>query len=334
MADANRSSTIPDPGAIDLASGSHPSAGQALSALASETAFTAPQETIDPFSVDDHGFPFSHLPMPVLPYGGQASIYDYEYRNYTEDIPFYLARFDEYAVKRSVLELGAGTGRLTFPLAEAGYAMVGIDISARMLRRARQRLKAATPEVARLTRFMSVDATRIALREQFDAVIAPFTFMCMLPDRETRLKCLQSAHRVLGPEGLLLLDLPRMRLPAESETRASLPRCAPFNRPPVYSFSLPPHNHIVDKYVHEHYDVDHNRLNVRYFFVERDYFAEKFFRRMEIRFSLVPVQETEIRELLDASGFELIQVYGNYRGEKLRHDSPRMIFECIRKTGI
>ena len=48
----------------------------------------------------------------------------------------------------SVLELGAGTGRLTCGLAALGFQVSGIDIAAAMLAQARARVAALDPEVA------------------------------------------------------------------------------------------------------------------------------------------------------------------------------------------
>jgi len=52
----------------------------------------------------------------------------------TEDIAFYCNAAKQYG--DPVLELGCGTGRITLAIAEAGYRVVGLDISGKMLERA------------------------------------------------------------------------------------------------------------------------------------------------------------------------------------------------------
>ena len=47
-----------------------------------------------------------------------------------------------------ILELGAGTGRLTCYLAARGFTVTGVDIAAAMLAQARKRVGALEPEVA------------------------------------------------------------------------------------------------------------------------------------------------------------------------------------------
>lgn len=66
-----------------------------------------------------------------------AEYYDYD-TNLKEDIPFYL----KYAnrVGSPILEIGCGTGRLLFPLAEAGHFVHGIDLSEKMLAIAKHKL--------------------------------------------------------------------------------------------------------------------------------------------------------------------------------------------------
>jgi SAM-dependent methyltransferase len=73
-----------------------------------------------------------------------------------------------------VLELGCGTGRITLPLAERGYAVVGLDNAPNMLVRAEAKRAKYDPEVVARTAFIQGDMTAFALNHEFDAVIAPF----------------------------------------------------------------------------------------------------------------------------------------------------------------
>src|SRR4051794_23059332 len=78
------------------------------------------------------------VPVAQDPYAPIADLYDFSYADYDEDVDFYenLAR----AVNGPVLELGAGTGRVAFALAEAGYDVVALDNSPSMLAQAQRRL--------------------------------------------------------------------------------------------------------------------------------------------------------------------------------------------------
>jgi SAM-dependent methyltransferase len=75
-----------------------------------------------------------------------ARYYDQLHSTLTADLPFVLSLAREGG--GPVLDLGCGTGRLLFPLAEAGFEVTGIDNSPQMLEIARTRL-ASKPELIR-----------------------------------------------------------------------------------------------------------------------------------------------------------------------------------------
>jgi SAM-dependent methyltransferase len=64
-------------------------------------------------------------------------LYDLENAEFAPQGPFYQALAEQTG--GPVLELGCGTGRLTIPLARAGFAITGLDIVPAMLERARQK---------------------------------------------------------------------------------------------------------------------------------------------------------------------------------------------------
>ena len=97
---------------------------------------------------------FEHLVVDLVDAGSRehyadAGLYDYEYRRRRADVTFYR----ELAKKRlspgdTILELGAGSGRVTIPLARDGFRVVAVDQSPAMLARLRARV-AALPAAAK-----------------------------------------------------------------------------------------------------------------------------------------------------------------------------------------
>src|SRR5437016_5227175 len=69
------------------------------------------------------------------PWDTYAPFYDWENARTLgrRDVPFW--RRVAAAADGRVLELGCGTGRVTVPLAKAGIDIVGVDLSAQMLKR-------------------------------------------------------------------------------------------------------------------------------------------------------------------------------------------------------
>src|SRR5688500_4227469 len=68
-----------------------------------------------------------------------------------------------------VLELGCGTGRIAIPLGRAGVPLVGIDRSAPMLLRARQRIRRS--RLQSRVRLVRGDIRRLPFQSPFSTVI-------------------------------------------------------------------------------------------------------------------------------------------------------------------
>jgi SAM-dependent methyltransferase len=100
-----------------------------------------------------------------------------------------------------VLELGAGTGRATARLAGAGASVVGLDLSAEMLARGRERLAGRDG-----VHLVQADMRAFAFRRRFDLVVAaddPFSHLTADRDRDRALWCAAAA---LAPGGRFVLD--------------------------------------------------------------------------------------------------------------------------------
>src|SRR5688500_6583688 len=73
-----------------------------------------------------------------------------------------------------VLELGAGTGRVTLALARAGVAVHSLDAHDGMLEMLRRKLADLAADVQRRVTIVDADMRTFELPERFGLVIAPF----------------------------------------------------------------------------------------------------------------------------------------------------------------
>ncbi|MDF3290305.1 class I SAM-dependent methyltransferase [Streptomyces silvisoli] len=126
--------------------------------------------------------------------------YDRRYAGYTWDTEFWCS-FAE-SVGRDVLELAAGTGRLSVPMAVRGLDVVALDISPSML--ARARAKVTTPQRAR---FLTGDMRDFDLDRQFDLVLLACSSVCHLLSDDDAKRCFDSVRRHLQAGGTFALDL-------------------------------------------------------------------------------------------------------------------------------
>jgi SAM-dependent methyltransferase len=116
----------------------------------------------------------------------------------------------------SVLELGAGTGRVSFALAARGLTVVGVDLAPAMLAQAMASRVTLPTEVAARAELRRGDMTALDLKRIFDLVICPYFTLAHVPTGAAWRNTFATAARHLEPGGRAAFHLPRleiMRLP-------------------------------------------------------------------------------------------------------------------------
>lgn len=137
-----------------------------------------------------------------------AALYDYEYRRRRADVTFYrgLAKRRLGGPGR-ILELGAGTGRVTVPLARDGHTVVAVDQSPAMLAGLRARVaKLPAPVAARITP-RGGELTTFSVGGKFPLVIAAFNVLEHLYTRGELDACLRRVAAHLAPGGAFAFDV-------------------------------------------------------------------------------------------------------------------------------
>ncbi len=126
--------------------------------------------------------------------------YDLQFKDHTGDIPFYLRQVREYG--EPVLELACGTGRVTIPLAEEGFQVVGLDVSTSMLSQARRKATECGVQIE----WVEADCRDFHLERKFNLVLFPFTSMALLHDLESVEACLSCVKEHLENDGRFIID--------------------------------------------------------------------------------------------------------------------------------
>ncbi|HEY8614861.1 class I SAM-dependent methyltransferase [Phenylobacterium sp.] len=112
----------------------------------------------------------------------------------------------------SVLELGAGGGRVTFALAEQGYTVTGIEIAPAMLAQAQARLAQLPAELAARVELRRGDMTALDLKRTFDLVICPYFTLAHVPAGTAWRNTFATAARHLPPGGRAAFHLPLLEI--------------------------------------------------------------------------------------------------------------------------
>jgi SAM-dependent methyltransferase len=197
------------------------------------------------------------------------------------------------------LELGCGTGRLALPLLKSGARLVGIDRSEAMLGRARR--KARRAGVADRARFVRGDIRRLPFRARpgFGLVLAPYGMLQSLTRERDLAATLESVARVLRRDGVFGIDL----VP-------DLPRWSEYNKKVTLSGSRDARTHLT---LRETVRQDRRRRLTMFDqeYVERRGRAQRV-HRFELTFRTLTVPQ--MRRRLEAAGFEVSAVLGDYQG--------------------
>ena len=134
-----------------------------------------------------------------------AGLYDYYQPGLPGEAEWYAALAAESG--GPLLELGSGTGRTLFPIAEAGIEVVGLEQSETMLEVAQGKLAALPYGVRQRVQLIQGDMREFDLRRRFPLITAPYrVFLHMLTAAEQE-AALQEVRRHLQPGGRLALNI-------------------------------------------------------------------------------------------------------------------------------
>lgn len=237
-----------------------------------------------------------------------AELYDI-YVQSDIDISFFIR--ETRNVASQVLELMAGTGRVSIPLLEAGVSLVCVDASAEMLTVLQKKL---TQKGLSAT-IHQTDVRELNLQECFDLAIIPFNSFSELLSKKDQQSTLQSIHKHLCQGGKLICTL---------------------HNPHVRSKLVDGSLRLEGKYSLEKqqllfWGLEKRQANPS--IVERTQFYEIYDhhgflqskRLLNMQFCLIQKQEFE--QLAQESGYKIVALYGDYSYSEFNRDtSPFMIF--------
>ncbi|PRQ09862.1 class I SAM-dependent methyltransferase [Enhygromyxa salina] len=260
-------------------------------------------------------------------------LYDLEYADQHDDVDWYGALADERGVGKTILELGAGSGRIAIPIASAGHRVLALDRMQPMLDHLflkLDRLAQAGEPIAGSIEPLLADMTQIPLADHsVGLVIAPFNCLMHLYTWRELLACFREVYRVLEPGGsfgfdVLLPDLDWLRWD-------------PHERHAVTRFEHPRTGEQMIYSTNHEYDPDTQICDVRIYY---DAYDEEWdgLRPGVKPLSVVHLAHRQIfpeeaRALLGIVGFEIESHTGDFLDLSLSSDVEVQVFVCTKGAG-
>ena len=247
-------------------------------------------------------------------YDGWADVYDSIYAHVREDIPFYVREASRS--RGPVLELGCGTGRVTLPIAQSGIDIVGLDNSNAMLERARGKAALLEEGDGSIDLHMG-DMRDFSLDRAFPLVIIPFRGFLALLSVEDQVRCLTAIREHLEPDGRLIFNIfvPDPQMLVEDEDAAFHLR----------DVTDPDTGRTSVVWQQTRVDTFNQVLSVRLIVDEIDetgIVGKRFYRDYQIRYA----HRIEILHLLERSGFEVVDLHGDFDYSPFDEDSGEMVW--------
>jgi SAM-dependent methyltransferase len=222
-------------------------------------------------------------------------------------IAFYCALAQETGAP--VLELACGTGRVAIPIAQQGAQVIGIDLVPGMLGQARQK-SAGLP-----VHWIVGDMRHFHLALGFRLIFLTGNAFQALLTRPAQAAMLACVRTHLHEAGVLAFDTRNPR-PAALRTTSV--------EEPWWTYT-DPQGHTVQVTGRQHYD---HVSQIMHWTTSRRWQVGAAVDTRVTRIATRYVFPQELEALLHYNGFTIVRQYGDWEGERLTAESPRMITVC------
>ena len=132
-----------------------------------------------------------------------AMMHDVDYDAWAQRLAQLIGKSFSCNQETTIADCACGTGAISIRLAEKGYTVTGIDLSADMLMQARNN---AMQQGIRMP-FIQQDIANLAVHKPVKVINCSCDGVNYLTSRERMLRFFQSAHAALQPDGILLFDV-------------------------------------------------------------------------------------------------------------------------------
>ncbi|HWL23471.1 MAG TPA: class I SAM-dependent methyltransferase [Ureibacillus sp.] len=244
------------------------------------------------------------------------SLYDKENENYIAELPFLL----EWASKNdgTIIDLACGTGRVTIPLAQEGYKLIGVDIHKGMLETAIRKSSNRNLQIE----WVEQDCTNFNLNLKSKLIYCVGNSFQHFLTNESQDQFLSSVTNHLEEDGVFIFGT---RFPSPEEL------LQPSQEEYWRSYIDSDTNYTVDVYTLSNYDslnqIQHYSTIRKYKNMEKELIDE-----LKTNIRLRYVFPKEMERLLYSNGLEMIHLYKDWNKTPITNDSYEMIYVCKKKV--
>jgi ubiquinone/menaquinone biosynthesis C-methylase UbiE len=245
--------------------------------------------------------------------GLNVEVYDQRFKQGPDplmagDIDFYIDYATQYGAMRGkqVLELGSGTGRITWELARYGVDVVGLDLSDTMIQVAERKRAGMPEETQKHVTFIKGDMTDFDLQQRFPLIIIPCrSFQCLLTV-EDQIKCLETAREHLEDDGRFILNMfdPRFDPHTSADWQKDFSRVPNVTHPQTG-------NNVHIKFLERRTNFYEQLIKEFWQYTEVDNLGNVL-RKEESELAMRWVTRQEMRHLFALTGFEIVGEYSDF----------------------
>lgn len=254
-------------------------------------------------------------------YSKDASFYDLDKREIMKvDIPFYMDHASR--IKGDILELACGTGRITIPLANAGYSIWGIELSLEMLKQFKKKLSFLSEEISEKIHLIHTNMSIFYIDRKFPLILLPCRSFQLLYDEEDESSCLKSVYNHLTDDGQFIIDIGDFVGDREDEW---------VSEEEVFDWeNIDSNTGYKVRRTHIKKVIDKNKKIIypqkTYYILKDDVLIDKIVKISPWKYFSVD----QIRDLLISTGFQIIKEMGFYDGTPILEGSE-FIFICKKR---
>jgi SAM-dependent methyltransferase len=208
-----------------------------------------------------------------------------------------------------VLELACGTGKLLEPMAQAGLAATGIDVSEPMLIEARRKAQAA----GQSTRYVHADMRNFSLGERFPFIFIAGNSICHLLDIDSFDACMARVREHLVEGGRFIIEVYVPSLPMLMTDPNTRQRLTQYDDPDGGGRVVVTHTGRYDSIT-----------QIKTSKTFHQFPGETSEREGSLVLKMYFPQE--LQALLRHNGFRIVEAYGNYDKSPLQDGSPKQIY--------